>query len=191
MRSMCSSTTRGWRVACTVCDRMTKVEGVVGIVLKVGVGVALHHRKPFGDAFVDALARQLDAAAVDAAGFEKPKELAVAAADVEHARAMLHHIGDDQQVDARAAGAARRLRHGEIVFQTRQHRYLAAAGRPRGLRGAFQEAAHDGEQFRLVEQESVVALVGRDFGKRDAGAGGIERMHDGARFRQSGTASRW
>ena len=24
MRSMCSSTTRGWRVACSVCDRMTK-----------------------------------------------------------------------------------------------------------------------------------------------------------------------
>ena len=23
MRSMCSSTTRGWRVACSVCDRMT------------------------------------------------------------------------------------------------------------------------------------------------------------------------
>src|ERR1700722_8033190 len=51
------------------------------------------------------------------------------------------------------------------------------------LRGAFEEAADDAEQFRLVEQECVMALVGRDLGERDAGAGGIERMNDGAGFR--------
>ena len=39
------------------------------------------------------------------------------------------------------------------------------------------------EQLRLFEQEGVVALVGDDLGERDARAGGIERMHDGARFR--------
>ena len=47
------------------------VEGVVGIVDEVGVGVALHHRQPLGDAAVDALARQLDAAAVDAAALQE------------------------------------------------------------------------------------------------------------------------
>ena len=49
------------------------VEGIVGIVFEVGVGVALDHRKPLGDAFVHALARQLDATAVDAAAFQKPQ----------------------------------------------------------------------------------------------------------------------
>ena len=103
MRSMCSSTTRGCRVACSVCDRMTKSKRVVRIVFKIGVGVALHHGEPLGDAFVHAFARQFDAAAVDAARFQQPQQFAVAAADVEHARARLHHVGDDQQVDARAA----------------------------------------------------------------------------------------
>ena len=52
------------------------------------------------------------------------------------------------------------------------------------LGGAVQEAAHDREQFRLFEQEGVMALVGHDLGERDARAGGVERMHDGARFRR-------
>ena len=43
------------------------VEGIVGIIDQIGVGVALHHRQTLGDAAVDALARQFDAAAVDAA----------------------------------------------------------------------------------------------------------------------------
>src|SRR5664280_1883747 len=51
------------------------------------------------------------------------------------------------------------------------------------LAGAVEEAAHDAEQFRLFEQEGVVALVGDDLGERDACARSIERMHDGARFR--------
>ena len=46
------------------------IEGIVGIIDEVGVGVALHHRQPLGDAAVDALARQLDAAAVDAAALQ-------------------------------------------------------------------------------------------------------------------------
>ena len=84
------------------------VEGVVGIIGEVGVGVALDHRQPLGDAFVDALARQLDAAAVDAASLaEHPQQLAVATADVEHPRAVRHHLGNQQQVDARAARRAR------------------------------------------------------------------------------------
>jgi hypothetical protein len=60
------------------------IEGVVGIVDEVGIGVALHHREPLGDAAIDALARQLDTAAVDAAALEQLQQIAVAAADVEH-----------------------------------------------------------------------------------------------------------
>ncbi len=44
------------------------VEGIVRIVGEVGVGVALDHRKPLGDALVHALARKLDAAPVNIAG---------------------------------------------------------------------------------------------------------------------------
>ena len=79
------------------------VERVVGIVGEIGVGVALDHGEALGDAFVDALARQFDAAAVDAARLQELEQLAVAAADVEHARAGLDHLGDQQMVDARAA----------------------------------------------------------------------------------------
>ena len=126
MRSMCSSTTRGWRVACKRLRQDHVVEGVVRIVGEVGVGVALDHRETLGDAFVDALARQLDAAAVDAAPLaEQAQQFAVAAADVEHARARRHHVGDQQQIDARAARRAGGLRHGEIALETGQHRHLS------------------------------------------------------------------
>jgi len=50
------------------------VEGVVRIVGQVGVGVALDHGEPLRHAFVDALARQLDAAPVDAAALAKMSE---------------------------------------------------------------------------------------------------------------------
>ena len=44
------------------------VEGLVGIVVEVAVGVALDHREAAGHAGVDALARQLHAAAVGGLG---------------------------------------------------------------------------------------------------------------------------
>ncbi len=59
------------------------------------------------------------------------------------------------------------------------------------LRGGVQEAADDGEQLRLVEQEGVVALVAVDLGERDARR---RRRSAHARWRaipRSGTASRW
>ena len=87
---------------------MTIIEGVVGIIVEVGVGVALHHREALGDAFVDALARQFDAAAVDAAALQQPQQFAVAAADVEHARAALDHVGDQHDESTRHAGRAAR-----------------------------------------------------------------------------------
>src|SRR5436190_1636509 len=101
-------------------------------------GVALDHRVPLGHAFIDALARQLDAAAIDAAGFQKPQQFAVAAADVEHARAVLHHVGNHQQVDAGPAWAARGLGHGEIVFETRQHAHFPFSPLPSGSGSDYQ-----------------------------------------------------
>src|SRR5581483_801180 len=109
------------------------IERIVWVIGEIGIGVALHHRQPLGDAFVDALARQLDAAAVNAARLKKPQQFTVAAADVEHARAVLHHCGDQQQVDARTARTARGFGHGQIVFEPRQHRQPLPAGRPRAL----------------------------------------------------------
>src|SRR5215470_9273556 len=97
------------------------VEGVVRVVDKVGVGVALDHRKALGDALVDAFARQLDAAPVDAAALQELQKLAVAAADIEHARARLDHVGHHEMVDAGIAGPPCGLRHGEIAAGSRQH----------------------------------------------------------------------
>ena len=85
------------------------VEGVVRIVREVGVGVALDHRQSLGDALVDALARELDAAPVDAARLgQQPEQLAVAAADVEHLGAGRDHLGDqDAGRHARRPACAR------------------------------------------------------------------------------------
>ena len=81
------------------------VEGIVGIIRQVGVGVALDHRESLGDALVDALARKLDAAAVDIARLgEQTQQFAVAAADVEHlARRARPSSATTSKVDARAA----------------------------------------------------------------------------------------
>ena len=46
------------------------VEGVIGVIRKVGVGVALDHGEALGDALVDAFARQLDATSVDATALQ-------------------------------------------------------------------------------------------------------------------------
>src|SRR5439155_11463502 len=97
------------------------IEGVVRIILQVGVGVALDDGEAFGDAFVDALARQFYAAAVDAAAFQKPQQFAVAAANVEHPRAALHHVGDQNQSETRAPRAAGASRQGKTEFESRQH----------------------------------------------------------------------
>jgi hypothetical protein len=53
---------------------------------------------------------------------------------------------------------------------------------PRALPAPSEKAAHDGEQFRLVEQECVVTLVRDDFGERHPCARRIERLDDGARL---------
>ena len=62
MRSMCSSTSAGLARRLQRLRQDDVVEGVVGIVDEIGVGVALDHREAARDAFVDALAANLDAA---------------------------------------------------------------------------------------------------------------------------------
>src|ERR1700730_2419871 len=51
------------------------------------------------------------------------------------------------------------------------------------LRRTLQKAAHNVEQFRLLEEERVVALVGDDLAKRNPRAPGIERVHNRTRIR--------
>src|SRR3546814_3709387 len=80
-----------------------EVEGILGIVREIGVGVALNRRQAVRDAFVDAVHAELDAAAVDLLELrEIRQELAVAAADVEHPAVRLDHVGDQLQEIGRA-----------------------------------------------------------------------------------------
>src|SRR5262249_55018583 len=77
----------------------------------------------FGDAFVDTLARQLDAAAVDRArNRQEPQQLAVATADVKHLSPALDHLGDEYQVNAGSAGIAGDISRGESGFFQLCHR---------------------------------------------------------------------
>src|ERR1019366_8147421 len=55
-----------------------------------------------------ALARQFDAAAVDAAGLQQLQEIALAAADVEHLGAALDHLGYQEMIAAIMPGVLRR-----------------------------------------------------------------------------------
>ncbi len=85
------------------------VEGTVGEGGQVVIGVALDDREPMPHAGIDAGLAQLDAAPVDAflarqIGEQRP----VAAADIEHPRSRLDHVGDQPQVAPQLAGAGRR-----------------------------------------------------------------------------------
>src|SRR5262245_6841618 len=107
------------------------VEGVVRIIGKVRVGIALDHRQSFGDTLIHALARQLNATPVDAARLrQQPQQLAIAAADIEHARAALDHFGDQQQVDPRTTRHPRGVRHRKILLEALEHEGLAILCRP-------------------------------------------------------------
>ena len=88
---------------------------------------------------------------------------AVAAADIEHPGAGRDEVGDDLEVDALG---------GTLT--------LMAPPSPRARAAEREEAVDGGEQFRLVEQEGVVAAVGLDLDEGDRGAGGVQRMHDRA-----------
>src|SRR4029450_13101866 len=104
------------------------VEGGVGVIDKVAIGIALNDRQAACHAGVDAFTTDLDAAAVDVLGIgEKLQERAVAATHVEHARAGLHHLRDQEMVDA----VRRRLAGGE------HYDLPGATFSPRFVGGAF------------------------------------------------------
>src|SRR6185437_14524680 len=112
------------------------IEGVIGVIDKVGVCVALDHRESLRHAIIHARLAELDAAAVDVPPRGKQAEQrAVAAADIEHARAGRHHLGDEKQVDARGIchrphGMRRHVDvHGSHPFGSAMPRFSAAAAR--------------------------------------------------------------
>ena len=147
------------------------VEGVVGIVGEVGVGVALDHGETLGDAFVDAFARELDAAPVDAARLQK-RSNSPSPQPTSSTRGACSTISATSRRSTRAlpgarARIARSVRIAPLRAEPRSCRHAFS---PRALPRAVEEAAHDGEQFRLVEQEGVVAFVGHDLGEGDARA---------------------
>ncbi len=165
------------------------VEGVVGIVDEIGVGVALHHREPLGDAAVDALARQFDAAAVDAAALQQLQQIALAAADVEHFRAGLDHFGDQQMIGAIAFPCvAARCDERQGLFLQRHVSRLAA--RPRALpadcRKAREMSKNSGTSSRKASWPRSVSISANDTRALD----GVQRMHDARAIPRSETASR-
>jgi hypothetical protein len=97
------------------------VEGLVGIVVEVAVGVALDDGKSPRHTSVDAIALQLHAAPVGVLGLgQELQQGTVAAADVENARARLHHLRNEEMIDA--MGAVRRcgdFEHGGYTFSPR------------------------------------------------------------------------
>src|SRR5581483_6760861 len=77
------------------------VEGLVGILGEIGIGIALHHREALRHAGIDARLAELDAAAIDLLEMaEIVQEDAVAATDIENAAVGLDHVGDQLQIDA-------------------------------------------------------------------------------------------
>ena len=78
---------------------------------EVGIGVALDHRQSLRHAGIHPRLAELDAASLHVALLrQQPEQRAVAAADIEHARARLHHLGDEQQVDAARFARAKQVR---------------------------------------------------------------------------------
>src|SRR5882724_3548457 len=142
------------------------VEGVVGIIDEVGVGVTLHHRKPLGDAAVDALARQLDAAAVDAARLEQLQQIAIAAADVEHLRAAFDHLGHQQMVSPVLSGVPRAdaVQRQNLLLQAHVGRPRLA--RPRALpadsRNAREISKNSGTSSRNASWPRSVSISAND-----------------------------
>src|SRR5882724_8349221 len=56
----------------------------------------------------------------------------------------------------------------------------SARGQAAMLGAAIEEAVQGGGEFRLVEQEGVMALVALDLDEADIGGDRVERVHDGA-----------
>ena len=101
------------------------VEGVVGIIGEIRIGVALNHEEALRHAIIHAALRQFDAARVHIARLaQQAQQFAIAAAHIQHPRAALHHLRNQQEIDARCG-------HGRpLLIEDRGHQ-RAAPMRPR------------------------------------------------------------
>ena len=120
---------------------------------------------------------------------EMREHLAVAAAEVEHARAARHEAGDDVEVaslahddDPSRAGVRRCVPRGD-GGPARGGPSLVPLDRfgANSLRDALEVRAHHAVIARVLEQERVVAVRRLDLGVRDLGAVVDQRLDDLAR----------
>src|SRR5437899_1880495 len=140
------------------------VEGVVGIIDEIGVGVALHHRETLGDAAVDTLARQFDAAPVNAPCLQQLQQITVAAADVEHLRAALDHLCHQEMIAAMMPGVLRPdagqrqslLLHGHDGFPVRPRAV------PADCRNAREISKNSGTSSRNASWPRSVSISAND-----------------------------
>jgi len=110
------------------------VEGVIGVVDEIFIGIALNNREALGNAEVDAFPANLDAATVDRLGLgEQPQQLSVATANIDDARTLTHHLGDEPMVGANLAIVTAWRQH-QTVFDSQ---FGAAGARPRRSAAAF------------------------------------------------------
>src|SRR6185295_11392516 len=109
------------------------VEGLVGVIVEVVVGIALNDGEPVRHAGIDLVALKLDAAPVDAFALgQELQQFSIAATDVENAGACFHHLGDQHVIDARRFPTADQLKfvaraHPAVPSRAASPRFTAAA----------------------------------------------------------------
>ena len=141
--------------------------------------VALDHVDAVGEAREHALRRDLHAVAVGVAlAGEEGEQAAVAAAQVEHARAFRHPARDRRVVRAPAQRHALLHRLGDRRPEPERRIVLEVAG------DAVEVGAHHGVVLRIVEQEGVVAVRRVDLRVGDVAAVVDQRLDDLARARR-------
>ena len=157
------------------------VEGVGGIGVEIVVGVALDHRQAVAHAGIDARS-----GSAPCRGRRRPCR----GRDRTAARRRRSRRRG-RASPARSCSATRRR-------SPRMLRGVAGPARRRCASGLMASRGRDaaaqpsrkprkrGEEFRLVEQEGVVALVGLDLDEAHIGGDGVERMHDRRGSRSSG-----
>ena len=122
-------------VACSVCDSSTTSNAPSSNSRRPSSMSACITGTPRGDAGENAVAVDLDAVAVAAAlGDQVREQGAVAAAEVEHARAARHQLRDDLEVGCSCAGlvppcASRNARDGAVVLRHLEQERVVAVRR--------------------------------------------------------------
>ena len=78
------------------------IKRTIRIIGQIRIGIALDHRKSLRDAFIDPRLREFHPAGINAAPLgQQPQQRAVAAADIQHTRSGLDHLGHLQQINTR------------------------------------------------------------------------------------------